>query len=536
MTTNVLIGVGGTGAKIVESALYLFLAGLGPSKVIVGLVDQDSANGNVARTKTLINDMVQFREDWNSGNNRLDWSVGEDKGGAVLGRVEIERFFGTECHWRPEQDGQATLAVVLQRQNMPEEQRVLFDMLFAPGETEQDMPLTQGYQGRAHIGSAAMLASLERDIGGFDRRTTELVQMAKQDQDVRIFLAGSVFGGTGAAGFPTLARAINRIRSGGNQAPNRDHVRVAGALMLPYFGFQDAADPQANVVKAAELLPQARSALEYYDHLLANEPVFEQLYMIGWDQFFQLKYHEPGKDEQKNPPFAPELIAAVAALDFFDAKASPGPAGAPIMVSSRADARTFGWRDLPFTTPSHRDYAKKLVGQLLRFALYWCHRVEPALDQRSMLGGLKAPWLKDLAAGTDFKVETPEDRVRLNDLMQGVLNWAAAMHFFSTRSTGEALSFDLWDTAGLEDSGDVNKPAVGVGLRKSMSSEQVSSTFDALIKVDGGNSERDWRGAGTLFDEINRSKGKTEAKNLGLGRLVAAIHNAARPTEVAPPT
>ena len=180
---------------------------------------------------------MRFREDWNGGKNKLDWlrdSADATPGRTALGRVEIERLFGARQplvapNWR----AMRPCSKVLQRDQMPEDQRTLFDMLFAPGDEEQDMPLSQGYQGRAHIGSAAMLASLDKDVGGFNRRLTELIKMAKQDQDVRIFLVGSVFGGTGAAGFPTLARAVNQIRTGGDDAAGRENVRVAGALMLP---------------------------------------------------------------------------------------------------------------------------------------------------------------------------------------------------------------------------------------------------------------------------------------------------------------
>ena len=41
MAVNILIGVGGTGAKTVEAALVLLLAGMVDDPVYVGIVDQD---------------------------------------------------------------------------------------------------------------------------------------------------------------------------------------------------------------------------------------------------------------------------------------------------------------------------------------------------------------------------------------------------------------------------------------------------------------------------------------------------------------
>lgn len=522
MSVNVLLGVGGTGAKIVESALYLFLAGLGPNKVTVGLIDQDKANGNVSRTCDLVTDMIRFRKDWGTGKNQLDWNTSEVQGGAVLGRVDIEPLFPGNPHWAPDPNGNTNLATVLNQGRMSDEEKLLFDMLFTPGPVEQEMPLTQGYQGRAHVGSAAMLASLEQDTGGFCTRITQLIQLALQGQEVRIFLAGSVFGGTGAAGFPTLARAINRIREEVLGA-QKNRVRICGALMLPYFGFKDPENPFANVVKAKDLLPQARAALEYYDELLKTEAVFDELYVAGWDQNFQLGYHEPGKAEQKNPPLPPELLSALAAVEFLE-HGGGSDDGTTVFVSARSDAGGIGWADLPFKRPETRDPAYLRVGQLLRFALYWRTRVEPVIDQRSMLGGLKDPW-KKLAGDTDFKTETPDDRTALNELMGRTLKWAAAMHLFGTRAIPQGARFDIWDTRALEKRIDVDKPADPVDLYDVLSGEQLSSAFNALVTVEG-RKER-WRTAGDLFEDLHKPQ-SASARNAGFGRIVAAVHNAAR--------
>jgi hypothetical protein len=519
MTVNVLLGVGGTGAKIVESALYLFLSGLGPNKVIVGLIDQDKDNGNVSRTCDLVTDLVRFRKDWGSGKNQLDWAAAEKDGGAVLGRVDIEPLFKDKAnpHWAPDPNGAVTLNSIFSQARMSDAERLLFDMLFAPGVVEQDMPLTQGYQGRAHIGSAAMLASLERDTGGFCKRITQIIELAGQSQDVRIFLAGSVFGGTGAAGFPTLARAINRIRE---ERPGlqKSRVRICGSLMLPYFGFQDPDDPSANVVKAKDLLTQARAALEYYDELLQNETVFDELYLMGWDQPYELGYHEPGKAEQKNPPLPPELLAALAAVEFLENGVSQ-PDEPSRYLSARSDAAGLGWTDLPFKSGTARDIAYLRIGQLLRFALYWRMRVEPMVDQRSLIGQLKDPW-KKLAGNTDFKIETPDDRIALNQLLGKVLKWAASMHLFGS----QGLKFDLWNTKALEKAVDLDSPSDPVELHETMAGNHLAAAFNQLIAVDGRR-ER-WRTAGDLFGDLHKPPGA--ANNLGFGRVVAAVHNAAR--------
>ena len=62
MSECYLIGVGGTGSKVIESYIKLCATGLGPSNLWLGMVDQDEANGNVARSKTAIENYQRLRK------------------------------------------------------------------------------------------------------------------------------------------------------------------------------------------------------------------------------------------------------------------------------------------------------------------------------------------------------------------------------------------------------------------------------------------------------------------------------------------
>src|SRR5688500_2676212 len=61
MQKNVLIGIGGTGSKVVESVVHLCAAGLGPDKLHVFMIDPDQGNGNLTRTKSLIKKYTGLR-------------------------------------------------------------------------------------------------------------------------------------------------------------------------------------------------------------------------------------------------------------------------------------------------------------------------------------------------------------------------------------------------------------------------------------------------------------------------------------------
>ena len=65
---NFLIGIGGTGAKCIEHLVHSCSAGLGPDQLWVGMIDQDEANGNVNKTKILLNKYINLRESLRNEN------------------------------------------------------------------------------------------------------------------------------------------------------------------------------------------------------------------------------------------------------------------------------------------------------------------------------------------------------------------------------------------------------------------------------------------------------------------------------------
>ena len=280
MAVNILIGVGGTGAKTVEAALVLLLAGMVDDPVYVGIVDQDKANGNVARAISLLTRAHRFRKVWSSGENGINWNKA---GTTALGGTKIIPLFSGDTMDETDAIYQPNAAETsLQKMMGPAEgtpQRALFDLLFMTGGQEQDLKLDKGYRGRAHVGSAAFIASLAEDGNKLFDAIADVAANA-QGQAVNVFFVGSAFGGTGAAGFPTLARRLDRLRKD-PKYPNGKNVKIGGLLMLPYFLFNNPDDENAAVVKSEHLLPKTQLALEYYHNLFEHEQCFDMFYTMG---------------------------------------------------------------------------------------------------------------------------------------------------------------------------------------------------------------------------------------------------------------
>lgn len=537
MTTNILIGIGGTGAKIVESALFLLSAGIGPDDAVhVGLVDQDNANGNVQRTETLLNLICRIQDQLATGNNQLDWSHESEDNRTSLLSIPLRKLFADkdESHWRPAPEKLTNLRDILQHDRMTPVQKDLFDLLFRPAgaaesEKEQDLILAEGYRGRAHVGSAALLSALHHDSPELLTTMRELMKNGSNTGgEVRIMLVGSLFGGTGAAGFPTIARSLHKMRRPENaDRIKSDAVHIGGVLMLPYFGFRDPDDSGANVITTSQLLPQARVAVNYYDRLIEQEGVFDHLYISGWDEMITLNYHEPGRGEQRNPALLPELVAALGVVDFFTADKIERR-GQPMMAARRS-AGTIGWADLPMSDRLRQIVFERLA-QALRFAVVWRNLAEPGMDDRksgllSRTPEIRSPWIRKLTQGTDWQGATATLRDDLKLLTGDLVKWTANLRLFAP------LRVELWNPDSLLSRNDASQPQDPIDLHVSRSEPETNSDVTQIvIPADPKQLPVD---SPRIFADLNEDS--THGKSRGLGRLIAAVHRAARPFRVEEP-
>ncbi len=516
MTTNILIGFGGTGAKVVESILHASAAGLGPESLFVGFVDQDQSNGNVSRAKQLLRTLMGTRKLWRSGGAGHRISAPSD-----LLKTDIKPLTGEDQDelWIPHRTQRVSLSRIFG--DLPDD-RHLFDLLYEKGSTEQDMELDEGYRGRPHIGAAAITAQVQEDVD-FWRALIQLIKNSKTGEPVRLLLAGSVFGGTGAAGFPTIARLIrNRLKQegiGGN-------VLVGGVLMLPYFSF-DAPETEAgkagNVAKSEELLLNSKEALKFYHNLFRHEQIFDELYLVGWDRPFNLGYHSAGAGDQKNPALVPELIAALGACRFFHPTYNPADGVANnVFASAREDARRIGWSDLPSPDPQAKDAAFEKLGQLLRFAVAWKRWHGILAAPKGMLAKrfTTDAWYRMQGLDqVDFKKQPPTDEVaRLSSYLDNLLEWAATMQVYAER---ERLEFKLWRIDDLlARTPDFASPQSSVEIHGGLEDHAFGDAFEKLIvEKEAGLGLPNANSLLTNFNTV-----RVNGDHKGLGRAVAALH------------
>jgi hypothetical protein len=385
-----LIAVGGTGAKIAEATLHLAAAGILPSpcELSVLFVDTDEGNGSLGRAIRvaqryldcygLFNGTISL---FNANVNlvlRVPWSpIGKDTKTlrSIFAPTQVEEDV-MRCLFTD------TDPSVLGQPDPP------------PGEIELD--LTEGFRARAAIGSAVWAHTLNwAQSRPFEQLAREM-RDKRQNHNVKVMLTGSIFGGTGASGVPTIARLLHE-EIGKDTGGKNFEIGLLPAL--PYFTYGDVGRPGEITADPSAFLANTKQALDYYEKR-GYLKFFEAIYLIGDECPAQMRKPAVGRGEQTNEPLYTELMAALGIAHFYHA--APGEAGGDggkpighLYLSSRENKLKLTWNDLPMDESVHIAFEKKLR-QLARFAVALRYCFEPTITSVYKDGAAyRAPWYID---------------------------------------------------------------------------------------------------------------------------------------------
>ncbi|CAK0765851.1 conserved hypothetical protein [Gammaproteobacteria bacterium] len=439
MAKNFLIGVGGTGAKCVESFVHLCAAGLGPDIVQIQLIDQDDANGNLSRTKKLISLYHDLHSSFRVGN-----------GGDRLAPETV--FLNTEvitpkaglisC---PSVNNSSSLANCFNYNNLSPNLAELVDSLYS-GESERDLSLVHGFHARPNVG-AAIFGAYARSSTSAWNNLFEDVREAAGSGSVQVFLVGSIFGGTGASGFPTLARwlyqKIKKEKIAG--------VSIGGALMLPYVTYTRSSSQGTNPSFPTRFLDSTIVALRYYARLFQHEPPFQHLYLLGWDPLIELPNLGAGAGAQENPPLIPELYAALAGCKFFSTPPEPNESTQVFLAgygtSEKEDQLI--WKDVPIVRQGDQHDVKQKLSQSLHFGFAFHYVYAPFLsrsteNQAPWKSCQKEAWFKRLIVKQGVEIQEDRHQKSLANLQifsRFHLEWFTTLVHASRQNTTQPYLF-----------------------------------------------------------------------------------------------
>lgn len=235
-----VFGIGGTGARVIRSLAFLLSAGVKcDSEIVPIIIDPDLNNGDLTRTVELLHKYQAVRQ-------KLSF---DDVIQNRFYRTEIvETIHNFQMPLRNTLD--VTFEQYMNVGCMNEANQALMRMLFSEKNLNSRMEV--GFKGNPNIGSIVLNQfSDSKEFANFANSFT---------QNDRIFIVNSIFGGTGASGFPLLLKTL-RTNQVLPQHALLNNAVIGGITVLPYFTVNRNKDSE---IESDSFISKTKAALHYY--------------------------------------------------------------------------------------------------------------------------------------------------------------------------------------------------------------------------------------------------------------------------------
>ena len=388
MSKIYVFGIGGTGSRVLRSLTLLLAAGVEckADTIVPIIIDPDSASGDVERTVALMRQYGKIREKLNFNtsisNKFFKTDIQETMPNFRLpidntDDVLFDRYMGVS--------------------QMSLENQALVNMLFSQKNLASDMKV--GFKGNPNVGSVV--------LNQFES-STNFMNFANQfgAQD-KIFIISSIFGGTGASGFPLLLKTLRTSENLVNK--NLVHNAHIGAItVLPYFQVKQDENSQ---IDSATFVSKAKSALAYYERNISNSNQIDSLYYVADDNTTTYDNVEGGTNQKNNAHFI-ELVSALALVDF--ANSTKPELAVHKEFGIEVDTKNIIFENLGSKTKS---LLMKSFTQFLLFSKY--------VSENNPTNFLSQPWARDREINKTF---FDSDFIRTLELLQrNFINWLNEM-------------------------------------------------------------------------------------------------------------
>ena len=334
-----IIAIGGTGMRCLESFVHLCAVGMmDDCEIDILTLDTDAENGNRVRVEQLID---QY--------NKVKGDIASNDSGGSSG-INNNTFFSAKINkfsyytiYNQERGTKFKQLARLATSGEKEENKKLAD-LFLDKETVQEFDLQRGYRAQTHLGSYLMYHSLidsalrisegNNPEAGSKRRSLEkpdedlkefLGRLVNAEKGSKVFIFGSVFGGTGASSIPILPPALRNavsIAFGGKVL----EAKFGATLLTNYFSFPPSRKTQRDkekvIAESVYFDLNSQAALDFYSKDKSVKEFYKRFYLVGWpveaaEWGSKDGTLQTGGSDQKNPCHVVELMCAAAAYDFF---------------------------------------------------------------------------------------------------------------------------------------------------------------------------------------------------------------------------
>ena len=289
-----IFGIGGTGSRTLRALTMMLASGVECKfdTIVPVIIDPDASAADMSRTVDAMTRYMEVRKslDFNSANEN--------------------RFFKTEiCPIQDmstfklslENTENVTFRDYMKTNQMDAASKALINMLFSQANLNSYMEV--GFKGNPNIGSVV--------LNQFSTSDAYKAFSNNFEEGDRVFIISSIFGGTGASGFPLLLKTLRNDQT--SQHWNYiKNAKIGAVTVLPYFSVEQ--DDNSGV-DSSTFYSKTKSALAYYDRNITGNNSVNALYYIGDSMPASYKNHDGGS-EQRNNAHMVELFAALSILKF----------------------------------------------------------------------------------------------------------------------------------------------------------------------------------------------------------------------------
>jgi hypothetical protein len=303
-----VFGIGGTGARIIKSLTMLLASGMktGDFEVIPILIDPHESLEELNNCKKLLKLYGDIHEEAYK-------DVSEINKGYFFTRIStlasIAAGTGIKDGFSVDGNYSISFGQFLEKNNFPQESKTddFLSLLFSQSENF-NKSLSVGFKGNPNVGSIVL--NTIKDSQFFKAFETAF------GLDDRVFIISSIFGGTGAAGFPLLLKILRQH----SNMKIRDS-QIGALTVMPYFKLSDpnGDNNTKSDIDSKNFLTKTKSALTYYIKNITN---LNALYYIA-DPDQQAKGYVNNELEQKNNAHLAEVLGALSVIHFSDNKFTP---------------------------------------------------------------------------------------------------------------------------------------------------------------------------------------------------------------------
>ena len=292
MSKLYIFGIGGTGSRVLRSFTMMMAAGvkIGADEIVPIVIDPDAANADLTRTVALMN---------NYRNIRKHLSFPKENKNTFF-KKEIGHFLSNYT-LRINDTDDKSFQNFIDLPSMSRANKAMCRMLFSEKNLTSQMQV--GFKGNPNIGSVVLNQIVNSE---------DFMAFANSyEQGDKIFIISSIFGGTGASGFPLLLKTLRT----GNSFPNNDIINkseIGAVTILPYFKLQ--VDDESEI-DSSTFISKTKSALAYYENNISKNNQINALYYLADDVTNTYENHEGGST-QRNDAHLIEFLAASAIVDF----------------------------------------------------------------------------------------------------------------------------------------------------------------------------------------------------------------------------